>query len=54
METLDFNVLYIVIEIYEKSRVQLDSSLTNREIANRLNITPVLDTIQDYRRQVNM
>lgn len=53
METLEFSILYFVIEIYEKSsRVQLDRLLTNRETANRLNITPVLDTVQNYGRKI--
>lgn len=55
METSEFNILYFVIEIYEKSsQMQLDRLLllTNREIARRLNITQILDTVQDYRRKI--
>jgi hypothetical protein len=39
-------------EIYEKnSRIHLDTDhKTNTEIAKELNITPVLDKMQDYKR----
>jgi hypothetical protein len=53
VETLELSILYFVIEIYEKSsRMQLDRLLTNRETANRLNITPILGIVQDYRRKI--
>ena len=48
------NFIYLLLnsrdEIYEKnSRIHLDRS--NTEIAKVLNITPVLDKIQEYKRK---